>query len=256
MKKLFYFFCFILSFLIPSKKGVLVLMYHSVGENNSKLTVSPSLFRWQMEFLKKYRSVISVEDFLLWREGKKEIPKNAVLITLDDGYQDTYQNAFPILSGQQLPFTLFLTSDLSPLESLGNIPRPTWEQLREMEKSGLMEVGLHGHTHKKVTAIVDDPHALDQEMSQSINLIQKELGARPHVYAYAYGVRHEAIPPYLKALGIRALFGITDGVVGKEDSPDALRRVQVDSTMDSSLFRLRTTPGIFVASRIKKILGR
>lgn len=68
-------------------------------------------FRQQMHYLTQNYDVISfsdVDDFI--RTGKG-LPKNPVLVTLDDGYVDNYEFAFPVIREYQVPSTLFITTD-------------------------------------------------------------------------------------------------------------------------------------------------
>jgi peptidoglycan/xylan/chitin deacetylase (PgdA/CDA1 family) len=256
-KTIFFQFCLCLSRVAEffgHKVGPIVLMYHSVGENDAKLTVSPHAFRGQMEYIRDHRSVVSMEDILCFLDGKKSLPKNAVAVTIDDGYLDTYREAFPILKEFKIPFTLFLTTNLSEMKPLANLSRPTWDQLREMSAVGLMTVGLHGHNHLHVNEIAGDRALLDRELKDSALLIEKEIGKAPRVYAYAFGARDPRIPPYLKEIGVEAGFGITDGILTPSHDHYALPRVQIDRTMTFRLFALRTTGAVEIAQKLKKLL--
>ena len=92
-----------------------VLNYHRVGSRASggfipNISASPEDFSRQMDYLKKYYSVVSLVDVIEWTYGKKTLPRNPVLITFDDGYRDNYINAYPILKQYDFPFVVFLTS--------------------------------------------------------------------------------------------------------------------------------------------------
>ncbi len=259
LKTTFFQLCFCFSRIAEMfghKVGPIVLMYHSVGENDAKLTVTPAVFRAQMEYLRDYRSIVSMQDILLFLDGKKSLPKNAVSVTIDDGYLDTYREAFPILKEFKIPFTLFLTTNLEELKPLKYFPRPTWDQLREMSAVGLMSVGLHGHNHLRIDEIAGDSALLDKELKYSATLITKEIGKAPEVYAYAFGARDPRIPPYLKNIGLGAGFSITDGVLAPSHHHFALPRVQIDRTMSFRLFTFRTTGAVEIASHIKQNLRR
>jgi len=67
------------------------------------------LFARQMETLDRYFNVLPLEE-LVERAAKSDVPPNAVAITFDDGYQDNYENAFPILKQFGLPATIFLAT--------------------------------------------------------------------------------------------------------------------------------------------------
>jgi peptidoglycan/xylan/chitin deacetylase (PgdA/CDA1 family) len=93
-----------------------ILRYHRVNELEGQLfdTVSPATFAEQMELLRRYFTVLSLSD-LVERAASDAVPPGAVAITFDDGYQDNYEYAFPILRRLGLPATIFLTT--GPMES-------------------------------------------------------------------------------------------------------------------------------------------
>jgi len=258
--KTWYFsFCYGLSLLLSffgRKDGPVVLMYHAVNIEGGKLSVSPETFREQMKFLHEERSVVGMEDLLLFLNREKELTRRSVVVTIDDGYLDTYREAFPILKEFKIPFTLFLTTELRVMPELANLPRPTWDQLREMSAVGIATIGLHGHEHLHVGDIAGNPALLDKELGEPAMLIEKEIGKPPRVYAYAFGARDSRIPAYLQRIGITAAFGITDGTVTPSKDRYALPRVQIDSTMSERLFRYRTTSAVEVASLMKRNLRR
>lgn len=253
LKTPYFFLAYVLWNIIQlfQKTGPVVLMYHAVSTEGGKLSVAPGVFRSQMEYLRTQRSVVSMDDILAFLEGKKTLPNNAVSVSIDDGYLDTYREAFPVLKEFRIPFTLFLTTNLRIMPELANLPRPTWDQLREMSAVGLATIGFHGHEHLRVGDIADNMSLLEKELGVSAALVEKEIGIRPKVYAYAFGARDSRIPTYLRSIGIDAGFGITDGTVTSMRNRYALPRVQIDSTMSARLFRYRTTGAVDVAYRLK-----
>lgn len=51
-------------------------------------------------------------DVALWLQKKKELPPLTVVFTVDDGYRDFYENAFPVLSAYSIPATVYLATDM------------------------------------------------------------------------------------------------------------------------------------------------
>jgi peptidoglycan/xylan/chitin deacetylase (PgdA/CDA1 family) len=101
------------------RNKAVVLMYHRVlGQKEKNRTfshpgiiVDKNTFDRQMAYLKKSFHVISEEDFLHHLKNDIPFPPNSCLITFDDGWQDNYTNAYPILKKQCLPATIFLATD-------------------------------------------------------------------------------------------------------------------------------------------------
>jgi peptidoglycan/xylan/chitin deacetylase (PgdA/CDA1 family) len=89
--------------------SVLILMYHRVNDDIIKeISVKEADFRWQMEYLKRNRyKVISLEEAVGLRQmpaaGRKG--KFAVL-TFDDGYEDFFLHAYPVLCEYGYPATI------------------------------------------------------------------------------------------------------------------------------------------------------
>ena len=86
-------------------------MYHRVADVYSDpqmLCVRPNVFDEQINFLKKNYKVISLSS--IHKHLNNKIPRKSVAITFDDGYQDNFINALPILQSHDIPATFFITS--------------------------------------------------------------------------------------------------------------------------------------------------
>jgi peptidoglycan/xylan/chitin deacetylase (PgdA/CDA1 family) len=64
-----------------------------------------------MDYLRKHVTVISLSDAVRGIMGEIQLPANATVITIDDGYRDTYEIAFPVLKEFRFPATLFAVTD-------------------------------------------------------------------------------------------------------------------------------------------------
>ncbi|KAB0265177.1 polysaccharide deacetylase family protein [Microvirga brassicacearum] len=91
-----------------------ILRYHSVSASGDyrspTIAISPELFETQMSFLARNYVVFTLDE-LLKRLEERDLPRNSVAITFDDGYLDNAKVAFPILARYGLPATFFVTSD-------------------------------------------------------------------------------------------------------------------------------------------------
>ena len=101
-----------------------ILLYHGVAPQEErtdlpaqagiykyrKKFISPEIFEQQLEYLKKEYTILPLEE-ALQRLRSGNLPKNALSITFDDGYENNYLYAFPILKGLELPATFFVTTD-------------------------------------------------------------------------------------------------------------------------------------------------
>ncbi len=99
--------------LVPDYR-VAIIMYHKISTLTEGLdaewNVSPTQFREQMTMLAGDEfNVISLEQFADCLASDRSPPRNAVVITFDDGYANVYQHAFPVLREFGLPATIFQT---------------------------------------------------------------------------------------------------------------------------------------------------
>ena len=79
--------------------------------SNDWCFVDEHSFRMQIEYLKKHFEIISLSE-AVGRMEKGEIKRPTAVITFDDGYQNNYDVAFPILCRERIPATIFLTTGL------------------------------------------------------------------------------------------------------------------------------------------------
>jgi len=182
--------------LLPSPRGPRILIYHQVGADLARqMEVTVEDFIWQLDWLVRNRRVVDLE--LAVTEWDSAGSEDLVVLTFDDGYEDTYTTAFPLLLERGLPFVLYLATE--PIEtgaSLGSgegaIPL-TWDMISEMMASGLVTIGAHTHTHKDLRAASEE-EALE-EIEVSNQLIEDRLGETPRHFAYPWGYWSERAHP-------------------------------------------------------------
>lgn len=149
-------------------KGVPIFLYHQVNE---KASVTPELFEKHLQILKEKE----IETVTLKEYGDGEIGKNIALITLDDGYYDNYSKVFPLLKRYNMKATVFLNTLYIKEKRVGSTEillngkanyeamkkyvesgdgttdqYLTWEEIREMYQSGLVDFQAHSHKHTAV----------------------------------------------------------------------------------------------------------
>ena len=111
----------ILRFLISKKKNlpVIIMIYHRIAENinkeiNTELTINHPLakFKREMRFLRRHFNIVSLDEAVEIIK-KREYPNRPTLaVTFDDGFEDNYKLAFPVLKELNIPATIFLTAGL------------------------------------------------------------------------------------------------------------------------------------------------
>ena len=84
---------------------------HEGIENYQGKHLNTELFRSQIRYLKHFYNVISLNQYIESFTKGDKLPKNSIVITIDDGYKSNYTFAFPILKEYDVPATIFLTTD-------------------------------------------------------------------------------------------------------------------------------------------------
>lgn len=218
--------------------GATFLIYHRVsGSSSDELDLSPASFRAQVHLLVDQPVVPIDEATNALRRGDS---RHRVVLTFDDGFQDVYENAWPLLRRHQLPFTIYLTTayvggvlrwDGSTAREQG-APALTWNQLQEMRDSGLCTIANHTHTHVRPERLAED------ELDRCSETISKHLGVQPRHFAYTWGV---PVPRMEQALRERFVTSAT-GRLGRnlpDTDPARYLRVPVRRTDPIEFFRAK-----------------
>jgi peptidoglycan/xylan/chitin deacetylase (PgdA/CDA1 family) len=209
---------------------VAVLGYHdfSETERETAMRIRTSKFRKQMEAIRQLGiPVIPMADFTAWKDGKKEIPDKAVVITIDDGWKSTYTDAFPILKEFGYPFTVFLYKDYVD----GGGKALTTPMIKEMMKYG-GTVGSHSVTHPFPQAVKASRKRgaetydkfLDKEMGESKRFLEEKFGAPVTTYAYPGGFFTEEMLTKAGQVGYTHLFTVQPGKVKRTNPNEVLPR--------------------------------
>jgi peptidoglycan/xylan/chitin deacetylase (PgdA/CDA1 family) len=187
---------------------VVVLLYHRLeGTAGGIYSISPELFEEHLQKLKTNGiEVISMADFLAWRRNEKSIPPKSAIITIDDGYASAYDIARPILKKHGYPWTYFVYTKF-----VGTGGKSiTWEQLAELRKEGV-EIGSHTISHQDLRDTKGkSPEAYEQwlreEIVQSKQIIEKQIGGKCSVFAYPVGGHNQRVRELVKEAGYDAAF--------------------------------------------------
>lgn len=93
----------------PTRRVPRILVYHRFGENSRSIT--PQGFEQQLRFLRQHCTVIHLTRLVAALRGIEPMPRNAVVVTVDDGYADFYNVAFPLICRYEIPCTFFVTTN-------------------------------------------------------------------------------------------------------------------------------------------------
>lgn len=94
-----------------TRDKVLILTYHRFGPEEDPFRVSRAEFAAHLEYLSRNNRVLPLGEAIDFLRNKKTLPPNTTVITIDDGYLDAYEIAFPLLKKFQMPATVYAVTD-------------------------------------------------------------------------------------------------------------------------------------------------
>lgn len=203
-------------FQIPKSYGrsvhVPILTYHYIGNNPSpqdkvrdNLSVPPNKFEEQMAFISQNGfSTISLDTMYMALKGNITLPPRSVILTFDDGYIDFYVNAFPILQRFNLNATVFIPTGL-----MDNGYYLHWDQIKEMDKTGLISFQSHSVNHAYLISLPLEN--IKYEMEESKKILEASLGKSVNFFAYPYGVSNAQVWDTVKQTGFLGAVGTWGG---------------------------------------------
>ena len=185
--------------------GILSLMYHRFNENKYPSTnIKMNIFDEHMKMIKElnynfYDPKLFEKEFDIKKNDKK------ILITIDDGFKSFYEEAWPYLKDNNIPFILFIST-----EPIGKNGYMTWEQILEIEKSNLGIIGHHSHTHEYLIDMTNEEFENDIEIADKI--FKEKLGYVPSIFSYPFGEYSEYMKNYISKK-FKLAFGQHSGVI-------------------------------------------
>ena len=185
--------------------GTLALMYHRFNENKYPSTnIQMDIFKEQIKIIKdnKYNFYNPKEFSLNFKIPKKE---KKILITIDDGFSSFYENAWPFLKENQIPFILFIST-----EAVGNFGYMNWDEIKEIEKEKFTYIGNHSHSHDYLVNFEEQNFLND--INESIKIFKKQLGYNPIFFSYPFGEYSNFIKDYISQ-NFKFSFGQHSGVI-------------------------------------------
>ena len=228
-----------------------VLCYHDIRDNlRTTMATSPEstaidtreLIRHFSWLQKNDFHPVSLQQIIDARAGGVALPPRAVLLTFDDGYQSTYTKVFPLLKQFHYPAMIALVGDWMDTTGQPNTHVApgtnflTWDQVRDMQKSGLVEVASHSYglhqgilanpqgnllpaatshryspTEKKYESDAAYAERLKADLVRNVDLIERQTGQRPRAMVWPYGAYNQLVTEWAASVGMRITFTLDGG---------------------------------------------
>ena len=238
---------------IAEKKSPLsipVLLYHRIvpeAPTNSRhgIWLTARSFERQLRSLQQRGySTITFEQYLLFIRHAFTLPRKPVILTFDDGYEDNYTIAFPLLKKYGCTAVIFLVTG-SPQRTNSwdadepQVPLLQGGQIREMFESGI-EFGSHTVTHPDLSRC--SPVQLRKELQDSKCTIEQLTGRQISTLAYPYGALNQHVKSLAAEAGYKFGIATNSGPLTFYEDFFEVRRTQVFPWTDQFGFWKKTQP--------------
>ena len=196
-------------------------MYHRFEENKYPSTnIRINDFKEQLNLIKKRQiSFINPNTFEDSLKFKKNVKK--VLLTIDDGFLSFYENAWPILKKEKIPFILFVNT-----REVGKFNYMSWSQIKELAKEDFVHIGNHSHSHEYLIEYTNDE--INNDIKKSISIFRNQLGYNSSFFSYPFGEYSIDFKKIIKELGFKYAFGQHSGVVDETKNYFELPRFSIN----------------------------
>lgn len=251
-----------------------VIGYHEITDHKDALipsyAVTTQQFSEHIDWLQKNGyHFINVDQLLKAHQGKYTLPTKPVLLTVDDGYQSFYQNAYPIIRAKKIPVVLAVVGSWLEPKADQNVDFGgdeitrnkilSWNELKEMQNSGFVEIASHSyHLHRGVTAnpqANSEPAAITriydlktktyesdasyrtrvyQDLKKNNDLLKAHGLRSPRVMVWPYGRYNMQLVQISKQLGMPITITLDDGADHAKQSIQNMGRILIQGNMSTS----------------------
>ncbi|MDA9743357.1 polysaccharide deacetylase family protein [Candidatus Pelagibacter sp.] len=203
-----------------NEQGILAIMYHRFEENKYPST------NIKLDIFKKHLNLIKNNNLNFYNPGeflknfKKVKKQKKILLTIDDAFMSFYENAWPILKQEKIPFILFVST-----EAVGNRGYMNWSQIKEVEKEYFAYIGNHSHSHDYLTKFSFEKFKRD--IDKSIKIFNNKLGYNPIFFSYPFGEYNSEQKNYISNK-FEFAFGQHSGVIDLNKDRHELPRFPIN----------------------------
>lgn len=200
---------------LSQRRGIPVLLYHSIDSTGSVVSITSEEFRRQMAYLNAtgYKT-ISLPDFLGYLCSDTVPRGKMVVLTFDDGFKNNYTEAFPILREYGFTATIFLATDYidrvcswEKHDSIPRLPLLSWDEIKEMSDYGI-DFESHTCSHPYLSRLTREE--MRKELLGSKKVIETQLNKPVTFFCHPYGDSSRETQEAARECGYVGVFGGLD----------------------------------------------
>lgn len=199
--------------------NAVILQYHHVADDTPAITSTrPDVFAEHLAYINEHFTVLPLPEIIQRLREGGGLPENTLAITFDDGYENIYRVAHPLLKRYGFPYTVFVNPP-----AIGNSPQQlTWQQVATRQNEG---VTFANHT-------LDHLHLLDrlpnedeatwlarilQNISDAESQLAQRIGYSLKYLAYPFGEFSTVLKEQLRTMGYTAFAQHSGGIASFSD---------------------------------------
>lgn len=235
-----------------------ILCYHNFNPTTPGImNLTPKKFEAQLQWLQNNGyTVIPLKEAVEYLQGRRpSLPAKPVVITIDDGWSSAYTYAFPLVKKYNMPITLFIYP-----ETISNGKHTlTWEQLKELQASSLVDIQGHTYSHpnfkieRKALSADKYEKFVKHELENSKRILEDKLGIKVTLLAWPFGIYDNYLEQAAKNSGYTMAFSIDAHTANKDYRAMAQPRFMVLENQTMKTFE-NTVSGLRDGSRKNKTI--
>lgn len=242
---------------------IIILMYHRVNDDIKKeLAVKKENFVWHMDYLKRKKYCVISMDEAYFRIRTNSIKGKYIILTFDDGYEDYYYNAFPVLKEYNFVSTIYIVPGY--IESgrvfwwdrdLGESRLMDWSMVVELGRSGIVDIGSHTLNHLDLDKAKRED--IISEIRDSKKMIENKTGCKVIHFSYPRGIYDEYAENIIRkfyATGVLIYNGVEINRKIKNRDLLKLKRIPVQNSDGKYLFAARIKGWLKAEDMIRKFI--
>lgn len=233
-----------------------ILMYHQItnpiiGARYNGLRVSPQMFEQQLSWLQENDwNFVTMRELL---EKKDNHPPKTVAITFDDGYEDNFLQALPLIKKYHAKATVYVvlerhdndwSSKKKKHHDSGELMRDsklTDEQIQKMITTGLIEIASHTITHANLDRI--DEQERQNEIANSRKALENQFDIKVSSFAYPFGIYQNRDVKCVLDSGYLSAVTTIEGIDRDLMNPFELKRIKISGKDNFFTFKIKMKTG-------------
>jgi peptidoglycan/xylan/chitin deacetylase (PgdA/CDA1 family) len=184
-----------------------IIMYHDVRPiKDVDWDITPKHLEKHFKTIaQKGLTPITLEQLVEHLRTNAPLPNKPILLTFDDNYLGEYLYAFPLLKKYHYPAVWSVHTHY--VGSKEGKPKATWDQLKEMNQSGLITVASHTVNHLRLDKLT--PEQVDYELTESKRVLEKQLGVPVKYFTYPEGDYIDSVKQQVVKAGYQAALSMS-----------------------------------------------